>query len=251
MHNEMQLLFAGGGDTHFIVFFPEALIRIHNLQRLGCISRQDQNLRNWHGAPLKSQVFAVVTTLIMVNEKPAACERGAGLSARAALKPIQMHDGIAGIPQPSRNVFDLKRPISRTEVAIQQLGYLFSAARFLDLVQGSPDVFVKAGICVRRLSHLPFLATKTKPTTAGQRFMAAPLIKEDAGLKRNLLEATEQSICGLPPVHVLRQYRPECTSAQIHWDPRLAFPNSHRPAIQKWRLASPPVGRSMRVRCWP
>src|ERR1700739_2932650 len=51
MHNKMQFLLAGRRDMHLIAFFPEALVGIHDLQGLGSISRQNQNLRNGHGAP--------------------------------------------------------------------------------------------------------------------------------------------------------------------------------------------------------
>lgn len=70
-------------------------------------------------------------------------------------------------------------------------------------------------------------------------------------LKRNSSGSTVQSICGLPPVHVLQRRRSMCRSAQSHLVPGLAFPNSHWPAIQQWSLASLHVGRSMHVRCRP
>jgi hypothetical protein len=71
-----------------------------------------------------------------------------------------MQDGIVGIPQPSCNVSYLKRPISRTEVPIQQLGYLVSSARLLDLVQGSPYVFVETTIRIGHFTHSRFSGRK-------------------------------------------------------------------------------------------
>jgi hypothetical protein len=50
---------------------------------------------------------------------------------------------VGGIPQPGRNFFSLKRPISWAEVAIEQLCDFFSRARFLDLVQRSQNVLVE------------------------------------------------------------------------------------------------------------
>jgi len=44
---------------------------------------------------------------------------------------------MGGVPQPSANFSNLKRPLPRAEVAIHQLGYFFSGARLLDLVQRS------------------------------------------------------------------------------------------------------------------
>ena len=41
MHHEMQFFLAGGGDMHCIALFPEALVRIHHLEGLGSISRQN------------------------------------------------------------------------------------------------------------------------------------------------------------------------------------------------------------------
>jgi hypothetical protein len=69
-----------------------------------------------------------------------------GLPAWTVLKPIQMQDCIAGIPQPIGNLSGLKRWISGAEVPIQQFGYLLSGARSFDLVQGSPYVFVETAI---------------------------------------------------------------------------------------------------------
>jgi len=69
------------------------------------------------------------------------CEGYDGL-AEAAFKPIQIQDSIGGVPQPSANFSYLKGPILRTEVAIRQLGYFLSAARLLDLVQGSLHPFI-------------------------------------------------------------------------------------------------------------
>jgi hypothetical protein len=181
------------------------------------------------------------------------CEGYDGLSAGAAFKPIQIQDLTAGVPQPSANFSYLKRPIFRTEVAIRQLGDFLSGARFLDLIQGSLHPFIETGIRVRRLSHLLLSRRKAKLIKPAQVVicLAAHSLIKDEGLKGNFLGPTGQSICGLPPVHALRQRRLKGTSVQIHWDPRFAFPNSHWPAIQQWSLASPLVCRSTHVRCWP
>ena len=176
-----------------------------------------------------------------------------GLPAGAVFKPIQTQNSIAGVPQPSADFSYLKRPILRTEVAIHLLGYFLSGARLLDLIQRSSHSFIETGIRVRRLAHLLLSHRKAvliKPAEVVICLAAHSLIK-DEGLKRNFLGPTGQSICGLPPVHALRQRRPKCTSVQIHSDPRLAFPSSHWPAILQWSLASPLVCRSMHVRCWP
>lgn len=75
-------------------------------------------------------------------------ERREGLPAGTALKPIQLQDCVAGIPQPIDNFSFLERSISGAEVPIQQLGYLLSSARFFYLVQRSPYVFVETTIRV-------------------------------------------------------------------------------------------------------
>jgi len=62
-------------------------------------------------------------------------ENAGGLPARAVFQPVQAQHLFAGIPQPRRNFSFLKRPISRTEVAIEQLSDFFSRARLLDPVQ--------------------------------------------------------------------------------------------------------------------
>ena len=84
------------------------------------------------------------------------CEGCEGLPARTALKPIQLQDRMIGIPQPSGNFSCLKRSISGTEVPIQQLGYLLSSAWFLDLVQGSPYMFVETTIRIWQFAHQRF-----------------------------------------------------------------------------------------------
>lgn len=76
------------------------------------------------------------------------------LPAGTALKPIQLQDCIAGIPQPSSDFFWLKRPIARFKVPIQQLCDFLSGARFLDLVQRSPYVFVETAIRIGKFAHL-------------------------------------------------------------------------------------------------
>jgi hypothetical protein len=67
-----------------------------------------------------------------------------------------MQDCIVGVPQPRGNFSCLKRSISGTEVPIQQLGDLLSGARFLDLVQGSPYVFVETTIRIWQFAHQRF-----------------------------------------------------------------------------------------------
>lgn len=92
----------------------------------------------------------MAATLIMVNptrsRELAFREGREALSAETGLKPIQMQDRIAGVPQPSGNFSWLKRSISGTEVPIQQLGYRLSGAWFLDLVQCSAYGLVEATI---------------------------------------------------------------------------------------------------------
>jgi hypothetical protein len=85
-----------------------------------------------------------------------------GLLAGTALKPIQIQDLTGGIPQPSANFSYLKGPILGPKFAIYQLGYFFSGARLLDLVQGSSHVFVETGIRVWRLAHLLLPHQKAK-----------------------------------------------------------------------------------------
>jgi hypothetical protein len=113
---------------------------------------------------LKSQVVGMVATQIMVNQTRSRelsfCEGGEGLPARTAPKPIQMQDCIVGIPQPSCDFSCLKRPISRTEVPIQQLGYLLGGAWFLDLVQRSPYLFVETTIRIWQFAHQRFSGRK-------------------------------------------------------------------------------------------
>lgn len=82
------------------------------------------------------------------------------LPARASFQPIQTEHVFAGVPQPGRNFSRLKRPISGTEVAIEQLCDFFSRARLLDLVQGSPYVFVEAAVRVWNLTLLRFAGLK-------------------------------------------------------------------------------------------
>jgi hypothetical protein len=67
-----------------------------------------------------------------------------------------MQDRIVGIPQPSGNFSCLKGLISGAEVPIQQLGYLLSGARFLDLVQRSPYVFVETTLRIWQFAHQRF-----------------------------------------------------------------------------------------------
>jgi hypothetical protein len=163
------------------------------------------------------------------------CEGYDGLPAGAAFQPIQIQDSIAGVPQPSANFSYLKRPILRTEVAIRQLGYFLSGARPLDLVQCTLHPFIETGIRVRELFHLLLLRRRAKLIKPAQVVicLAAHSLIKDEGLKRNFLGPTEQSICGLPRVHALRQRWSKCTSVQIHWGPRLAFPNTHWLASQQ------------------
>jgi hypothetical protein len=47
-------------------------------------------------------------------------------------------------------------PISRTEVAIEQLSDFFSRARLLDPVQGSKDMLFETAVRIGRLAHLQF-----------------------------------------------------------------------------------------------
>jgi len=50
--------------------------------------------------------------------------------------------------------------IARAELLIEQISDFFRRARPLDLVQGSPHLFVEPGIRVQRLSHLSFSRPK-------------------------------------------------------------------------------------------
>lgn len=77
----------------------------------------------------------------------------ARLSARAALKPVQIEDCIARALQPGADFLDLKRPISRAKISVHQFRNFFSAAWLLDLVQGSSHVFVES-IRTRNMAHL-------------------------------------------------------------------------------------------------
>jgi hypothetical protein len=47
-------------------------------------------------------------------------------------------------------------PISRTEVAIEQLSDFFSRARLLDPVQRSKDMLLETAVRIGRLAHLRF-----------------------------------------------------------------------------------------------
>jgi len=67
-----------------------------------------------------------------------------------------MQNRVVGVPQPSGNLGCLKRSISGTEVPIQQLGDLLSGARFFDLVQRSPYVFVETTIRIWLFAHRQF-----------------------------------------------------------------------------------------------
>jgi hypothetical protein len=73
-------------------------------------------------------------------------ENEGGLPARAVFQPVQPQHLFAGIAQPSRNFSFLKRPVSGTEVAVEQLCDFFSRARLLDPVQRSEDMFVETAI---------------------------------------------------------------------------------------------------------
>jgi len=86
----------------------------------------------------------------------AGCEGHCTVLAGTVPKPIQIQDCVAGIAQPSGNFFCLKRSIFGTEVPIQQLGYLLSGVRFLDLVQRSPYVFVETPIRIWTFMHSRF-----------------------------------------------------------------------------------------------
>jgi hypothetical protein len=83
-------------------------------------------------------------------------ENEGGLPARAVFQPVQPQHLFAGIPQPSRNFSCLERPVSGTEIAIEQLSDLFSRARLLDPVQRSEDMFVETTVRVWRLTPLRF-----------------------------------------------------------------------------------------------
>jgi hypothetical protein len=52
---------------------------------------------------------------------------------------------MACILQPSADFFGLKRPISRAEIAVQQLRNFFSGTRFSDHVQPSNQMLVESG----------------------------------------------------------------------------------------------------------
>lgn len=175
------------------------------------------------------------------------CEGCEGLPAGTAPKPIQMQDRIAGVPQPIDNIFCLKRSISGAEVPIQQLGYLLSGARFLDLVQRSPHVFIKA-IRVCRLAHLWFSGWEANLLKSSSFPCWSSAMREQQ-VTRNLLVSTEESICELPQAHAVRQNRPTYTIAQSPSVPRRASPNSRPRGIRRSTLASRPAGRQMRVRC--
>src|SRR5258708_10892269 len=85
-----------------------------------------------------------------------------GLPARPIFQPIQAQHLFAGVPQPGRNFSFLKRPISGTEVAIEQLCDFFSRARLLDPVQRSKDMLVKTAVRIGRLLHLRFSGLKVE-----------------------------------------------------------------------------------------
>jgi len=70
--------------------------------------------------------------------------------------PVQTQDLVIGIPQPGRNFSRLKRPISRTQVAIEQLCDFFNSAGLFDLVQRSKNVLVEAALRMWNLTHLGF-----------------------------------------------------------------------------------------------
>ncbi len=85
-----------------------------------------------------------------------------GLPARAVFQPVQAQHLLAGVPQPSRNLSFLKRPISGTEVAIEQLCDFFSRARLFDPVQRSKDMLIETAVRIGRLTHLRFSGLKVE-----------------------------------------------------------------------------------------
>jgi hypothetical protein len=82
------------------------------------------------------------------------------LPARAISQPIQTDHVFLGVAQPGRNLFRLKRLISRAEVAIEQLCDLGSRGRPLDLVQGSQHMLVEVAFRMGNLAHLRFSGLK-------------------------------------------------------------------------------------------
>jgi hypothetical protein len=75
-----------------------------------------------------------------------AWERLTRLPAGTSFQPIQIqHLGI-GVPQPCGNFSRLKRPVSRTQVAIEKIRNFFSRARLPDSIQCSKDVLVEVAV---------------------------------------------------------------------------------------------------------
>jgi hypothetical protein len=83
---------------------------------------------------LKSQILGVIATPTMVNQTQSRELSREGLPAGTALKPIQLQDSIAGVPQPSRHFSHLERRVTWIEVAIEHVCNFFSRAWLPDLV---------------------------------------------------------------------------------------------------------------------
>src|SRR5207302_9153078 len=76
-----------------------------------------------------------------------------GLPARASFQPIQSQYVVTRVPQPGCNFSFLKRPISRTKVAIEQLRNFFSRTWLPNLVQRSKHMVIEAAVRVWNLTH--------------------------------------------------------------------------------------------------
>lgn len=174
------------------------------------------------------------------------CQGREGLPAWTALRPIQMQDDIAGVPQPSRHFFHLERraPGSRSRLSTSVissavLGFLilfkarlmYSSRRF---------AFEVWPICGPRVGSL---------SVAKVRFNVGVVATQRTPVIRNLRVSTEESICKSPQAHALRQNRPTYTIAQSSSVLPRASPNSRSPAIRQLTLATRLVGRQTRVRC--
>jgi hypothetical protein len=174
-------------------------------------------------------------------------ERGV-LPARTILQPIQTEHLVAGVSQPGRDFFRLKRPIPWAKVAIEQLCDFFSRARSLDLVQRSEDMLPKTVIRIWRLGHLRFSGLEGGPG-ANCSFCVWSGCKQKQRVTRNRLVPTGESICESPRDCALRQHRPKYTSAQSRLVPRLASPNSRCRVTRRSIPSTLRVSHRARARC--